>query len=257
MKKMDKKKQKKRIRLIKSLVLVVAFIATISATFGITMAYFGGSANSGDGKITLKTGIWINASAPTIVSASQYVVPSQVVEPECQVSIKSSKEKTGDVSTDDMATKALLKATITITDGTGSNLGTSAAADYFVVKDGSDNTVGHFVKDATVSGSNVYYFMPTSVTTALNASAKESTTTLMQVVDTTSGEVTYKFNLKITIPSTLGNAAGGQEIKVSVAYQAIQADFYDTNGAMITKNVKNAESIFGVTNDDVNYAPAA
>jgi len=256
MKKMDKKKQKMRARLVKSLVLVVAFIATISATFGITMAYFGGSANSGEGKITLKTGIWINASKPTIVTASQYVVPSQVIEPECEVSVKSSKLKTDAANTGDTATKALLKATITITDGTGS-VASDAAAAYFVVKDSSDNTVGHFVKDSTVTGSNVYYFMPETVTSALTASDKESESVLMQVVDTTNGEVTYSFKLKITIPSTLGNAAGGQEIKISVAYQAVQADFYDTNGNIFTKNVNNAEAIFGVTNDDVNYAPAA
>lgn len=243
---MDKRKKKMRNRLIKSLVLVVAFVVAIGTTFGLTMAYFGGTANSGEGKITLKTGIWINASTPTIVTGSQYVVPSQVVEPECVVTIKSSKGKDDAANATASASKALLKATITITDGTGStNLVSSSLVDCIQVLGGTNGTthVGNFIKK---TGTSEYYFVATTVST-YSASA------LMQEVDTTAGEVTYKFKLKVSIPSTLGNAAGGTEIKVSVAYQAVQADFYDTNGALIDKTITQADIIFGATTGDATY----
>lgn len=239
MKNMEKKKQRRKIRLIKSLVLVVAFVVAISATFGITMAYFGGKSNTAQGTITLKTGIWVNAKDPTTVGGVAYVVPSQPVESECVLTIKSSKLKTDEALKTDQASNALLKAEIAITDGTGGNIATTAAASFFKVYASNGTThVGNFVKDTDETSKNVYYFLPTGT-------ESYSATALMQPIDTTDGEVTYKFKIKITIPSNLGNAAGGTEVKVSVTYQAIQADFYDTDGKLIDKNITNAKTIFG------------
>ena len=91
MEKLERKKKRRKLRLIKSLVLVVAFVVAIGATFGITMAYFGGKSSTEKAEMVLKTGLWINSKDITGVSASQYVVPSQVINPKCQLSIKSSK----------------------------------------------------------------------------------------------------------------------------------------------------------------------
>ena len=236
---MDKKKQRRKIRLIKSLVLVVAFVVAIGATFGITMAYFGGKSNTSTGAITLKTGIWVNSKDITGISATSYVVPSQIVEPECVLTIKSSKDKADAAITTDQASKALLRAELVITDGTGSGTISSAAtAAYFAVYDSSNVQVGNFVKDTTDVTKNYYYFLPTATTTFADSAT-------MQEIDTTDGELTYKFKIKIQIPSSLGNAAGGTKIDISVYYQAVQSDFYDANGDLIDKIVSNAKTIFG------------
>lgn len=244
MEKMDKKKKRRKIRLIKSLVLVVAFVVAIGATFGITMAYFGGTSTTEKAEMTLKTGLWVNAKDITTVSASQYVVPSQVINPTCEVSIKSSKEKGNAANTGESASKALLRALIVFTDETGS-LSNTTSAGYFEVKSGSTH-VGNFVKDGET---NYYYFMPTSVTSITGSET-------MQVIDTTAGEVTYKFTLNVAVPKELGNSAGGSKITLEVSYQVIQADFFNDAGAEITKTVTNAKEIFGhaSVSGDASYA---
>ena len=240
---MEKKKKRRKLKLIKSLVLVVAFVVAIGATFGITMAYFGGTSGTKTAEMTLKTGLWLKAGDITDSSgssATQFVVPSQVINPKCQVSIKSSKlasDPSANTVEGQQGSDALLRAEIQFTDESGvlSGSSSSASATYFQVYDLSDTEVGAFVKDGST---NYFYFMPKGTTSITDS-------TRMQVVPTSGGEVTYKFNLKVTVPPEIGNNKGGSVITLSVNYQVIQADFFEINGNMSEKTVGNARTIFG------------
>ena len=95
-----KKRKRKRIRLIKSLVLVVAFVVAIGATFGVTMSYFGGKSKEVSYDMILKTGLYINTPTTEAVEATAYVVPSQVITTQCELSVKSSKAATDAAQTD-------------------------------------------------------------------------------------------------------------------------------------------------------------
>ena len=116
-------------------------------------------------------------------------------------------------------------------------------ATSFEVNNGSGSKVGDFVQwgAKTDDGVLYYYFMPSGKTTL--SSAGDGANDVMQEVDTTNGAVTYEFSPTITIPSTLGNAAGGTTITLQVFYQVIQSELYNTSGAAVTANVKNISAL--------------
>lgn len=237
---MEKKKlNKRKKRIISIAVVATAFVLCIMATFGITMAYFGGTSGAKEGTLTLKSAVWVNGSA--LSSFTGYVLPSQTVSQACEVKVKSADTNTGTAVTGNGATKALLRATIAIT-GSEALSTLSNSVTSFEVKIGT--ATAYLVKDTTT---NNYYLMGKDT---IGASDE------MYVIDTTSGEVTLTYTIKIVIPETIKNTdvSKGGTIKVTVQYSVIQADFYNTStGAAIAKTVANAKTIFDATTSSAAY----
>ena len=228
-----KKRKRKRIRLIKSLVLVVAFVVAIGATFGVTMSYFGGKSKEVNYDMILKTGLYINTPTTEQVEATAYVVPSQVITTQCELSVKSSKAATDAAVADGKTgSNGLLRAIITFGDeeGTGATLTGSGKESYFPVKLGN-TVIGNFVKYTD----NNYYLM-TGTTIGTNDE--------MYVIEASTGEKTFTFDLRVSVPSSLTNADGGKEISLKIVYQVIQADFFNDSTTATPKTVANAKTIF-------------
>ena len=246
---MDKKeilkRKRKRNNIIKTFVLVIAFVVAIGTTFGVTMAYFGGTSGTFTSTMTLKTGVYINAPAPTNISQSMYVVPSQVIEAGCTVNVKSAKPN-GDLSTGAAASKGLLRAKITFSaGGTGATL-TSGGNTYFPVKIGSETTASCNLVPWTGEGGDGYYYLMKGTTINATSSTEAD---WMKEIDTTAGIQTLNFTLKISIPSTLTNADGGTPITLTISYEVIQSDWYNDSTSAVYKNVSEASKIFNIVDD--------
>lgn len=239
---MEKKKlNKRKKRVISIAVIATAFVICIMATFGVTMAYFGGTSGAAKGEMTLKSAVWVNGSSLT--SFSGYVLPSQMKKQACTVKVKSAATSTGTALKDASATSALLRATITITTSGGASSIDNSVASFPVSVAG---TTAYLVKySADDGGDNNYYLMTANATTGN-----------MYVVDTSKGEVTLTYTISIVIPSSIKNAdvAGGGKITVTVQYNVIQSDFYGGTETAQAKTIANAKAIFDATDSSASYA---
>lgn len=239
-KKEIKKRKRKRNRLIKSLVLVVAFVIAIGATFGATMAYFGGKSNTAKYDMQLKMGLYVGVPNVAANSVAAYVVPSQVVNANCEFTVKSAKTATDTAVSDDSASNGLIRASIVFDGLDASALGNGAV--HFPVKlSGGATAVGNLVKHAS---DGYYYFV-----TGTSAGADDN----MYVIESSTGEKKFNFELRVSIPNTLTNADAGKKITLTVTYEVIQADFYDTT-SKLDATVGNASAVFNAVKDtNANY----
>ena len=233
-----KKRKKKRIRLIKSLVLVLAFVVAIGATAGVTMSYFGGQSNPFGYDMILKTGLYLNTPTQTEVQKSMYVVPSQIVTANCQFSVSSRSADGKTINTGDSASDGLVRAIITFgnTEISGATLTGSSKQAYFPVYMQSDTekktVVANFVK---FTDGNYYLMTGNTI----------GTTDTMYIVDASAGEQKFTFDLRVAVPASLTNSDGGKKVTLSVVYQVVQSDFFNTTtGDQITQTPANAKLIF-------------
>lgn len=243
-KKEIKKRKRRRNRLIKTFVLVVAIIVAVGTTFGVTMSYFGGKSSTSTYDMILKTGLYVNnAGGGESISGTTYVVPSQVVTANCEVSVKSASTKTDTANTGDSASDALIRAIITFKSDDGVNATLSDSATYFPVTIGGV-VIGNFVKYTD----NNYYLIASGTTIG--------TSTTMYVIKTSEGEKTLTFDLIVSIPSSLDNASSGKKVTLTVAYQVVQADFFSGSSTAVAKTVANAKTIFDDTSvsGDASYS---
>lgn len=241
-KKEIKKRKRRRNRLIKTFVLVVAIIVAVGTTFGVTMSYFGGKSSTSTYDMVLKTGLYVNnAGGGESVSGTTYVVPSQVVTANCEVSVKSASTKTDTANTGDSASDALIRAIITFSsdDEVGATLDDSAS---FPVTIGS-TVVGNFMK---YTDGNYYLISGTTI----------SASSEMYVIKTSEGEKTLTFDMVVSIPKTIGNASSGKKVTLTVTYQVVQADFFSGSSTAVAKTVANAKTIFDDTSvsGDASYS---
>lgn len=245
-KKEIKKRKKRRNKLIKSLVLAVAFVVAIGATFGVTMAYFGGKSSEVTKTMTLKTGLYLKAGfTDGSVTSTAYVVPSQVLDIPCQVSVKSADAKGSKVNTGDSASDALIRAKVVFNAGTTGATMDSGGHAYFPVTIGG-STVGNFVK---ATGEDYYYLMVGETIT---------TDALMYVVKSSEAEQTLTYTLNVKVPNNLTNEHGGDSISLTLHYEVIQADFFKTTSTPVAKTVANAKEIFETVKDtDASYTTSA
>ena len=177
-KKEIRKRKKRRNSILKTLVLVVAFVVVIGATFGVTMAYFGGVSGTQTYDMILKTGLYVNAPTPTTLSKSMYVVPSQVITANCTVKVKSTTNSTtaatevaDPTSTEGKAEVAkhsngLLRAKISFSaGGTNATLTSDGTKAYFPVSIGG-SVVANLVEYPVAEGTkgDGYYYLVTGTT---------------------------------------------------------------------------------------------
>lgn len=234
-KKEIRKRKRRRVRLIKSFVLVVAFVIAIGATFGVTMSYFGGKSKELSYDMVLKTGLYINTPTSETVEGSAYVVPSQVITTQCELSVKSSTSATTAAVTDGKTgSNALLRAIITFGDGgTDATLTGSGKEAYFPVK------LNNIVIGNLVQYTDNNYYLMTGTTIGANDT--------MYVIESSSGEKTFTFDLRVSVPKKLTNDDAGKPISLKVVYQVIQADFFNDSTTATPKTVANAKTIFDDT----------
>lgn len=250
---MDKKKMRKRKkRIISVAVVTTAFLVCILATFGVTMAYFGGVSGANSATMTLKTAVWVNASATTSAT-SGYVSPSQAIERKCVVKVKSSNTSSGTAITDaNKGSNSLLRAVITWNVGSGITIDGSSVTSYDVTLGTSTTVVAKLMKwSSGTDADNNWYLVDKSTTTVSSSST-------MYTINSASGEQTLNFTMKLVIPDTITNATvSGSEtsktITVSVTYNVIQADFYGGTATALAKTVGNAKAIFNATTGSAAY----
>ena len=248
---MDKKKQKKRKkRIISVAVIATAFLLCIMATFGVTMAYFGGKSREDSATMTLKTALWVNSKGLTSFSG-KHVSPSQALTQTCEVSVKSSNQSTGTAVTGDAASDALLRATITWNLGGIAATGSSTVTSFDVTV-GSTAAAAKLMKWSSGTDADNNWYLVDKATTTMSGDAT------MYTIKTSAGEQKLKYNLTLTVPSSIGNddvkdSATSKEIKVTIQYSVVQADFYNSGTSAVAKTVKNAKAIFNATTGDAPY----
>jgi len=248
---MDKKKQKKRKkRVISVAVIATAFLLCIMATFGVTMAYFGGKSNQDSATMTLKTALWVNSKGLSSFSG-KYVSPSQALTQACEVSVKSSNQSTGTAVTGDAASDALLRATITWDLGGIAATGSSSASSFDVTV-GSTAAAAKLMKWTSGTGADNNWYLVDKSTTTMSGDAT------MYTIKCSSGAQTLKYNLTVTVPNSIKNSdvsssATSKTIKVTIQYSVVQADFYNSTTSAVAKTVTNAKAIFDATTDSAAY----
>lgn len=201
MKTMKNKKNKKKI--ISIVALAASFVLCIGATFGITLAYFGGSDKADLTAITLKTGVTVGAAASSTVS-NNLVVPGQPVDITCTATINAYS---GEGATAANAVPGLLRAKFT-TGGTASVTATISTAE--VTTSGSQK--GYWVN----GGDGYYYFC----TTAAGKQLQPITATSQQTVE---------MKGSFTVPTDFDNDDSGKTFTATVIFEVAQGELY--NGA--------------------------
>lgn len=239
---MDKKKLRKRKkRVISAMVIATAFVVCILATFGVTMAYFGGKSGADTSTLTLKTAVWVNATSTTTATGG-YVVPSQAINRTCEVKVKSANKANGDAVTDgNKGSDSLLRATITWSVGEGITLTGSSETSYGVKIGGA--TVAKLMKWTKDKGGDDNWYLVDSNTATMSGSAT------MYTIKSSTGEKTLTYDMTMVVPETITNSTvsdsdASREINVTIQYTVIQADFYGGSTSLIAKTVSNAKAIF-------------
>ena len=199
---MKNKKNKKKI--ISIVALAASFVLCIGATFGVTLAYFGGSAKADLTAITLKTGVTVGAAASSTVS-NNLVVPGQPVDITCTATINPYS---GAGATAADAVPGLLRAKFT----TGGTASVTATIDTAVVTTSGGQT-GYWVYNST---DQYYYFC----TTAAGKQLQPITATSQQTV-----EMLGSF----TVPTEFDNDDSGKTFTATVIFEVAQGELY--NGA--------------------------
>lgn len=241
---MDKNTKKRKKKIASIAVIAAAFVLCIMATFGVTMAYFGGSSAEKSGSLTLKSAVWVNSSE--MASFSGTVVPSQKISQNCLVKVKSADASTGAALTNNRATNAVMRAQIKLTLPSGLGISDPTSGGSLDVKVGS-TVVAKFMKDTTDTTNGYWYLMDKSAT---------AVTGNLYEINTASGEVSLTYTLSITIPASIKNStlatAGSNEIKVTVKYTVIQSEIYDANGTAVAKTQAAMKSYFSSSDLDAD-----
>ncbi len=232
---MDKNTKKRKKKIASIAVIAAAFVLCIMATFGVTMAYFGGSSAEKSGSLTLKSAVWVNSSE--MASFSGTVVPSQKISQNCLVKVKSADASTGAALTNNRATNAVMRAQIELALPSGLGISDPTKGGSLDVKVGN-TVVAKFMKDTTDTTNGYWYLMDKSAT---------AVTGNLYEINTASGEVTLTYTLSITIPASIKNSDlkdGSNQITVSVKYTVIQSEIYDANGTAVAKTQAAMKSYF-------------
>lgn len=197
---MKNKKNKKKILSI--VALAASFVLCIGATFGITLAYFGGNATASMTAITLKTGVTVGAAA-SATATNNLVVPGQPVTINCTATI-SPYSGTGATAAN--AVPGLLRAKFT----TGGTASVTAAIAATKVTTSVSNQEGYWV-----DGGDDYYYFCTS------ASGKQL------VAITATAEQTVTMSGSFTVPPEYDNDDSGKTFTATVIFEVAQGELWN------------------------------
>lgn len=194
----------------------VILVACIGATIGITMAYFG-DVKSSSANITLGASIAFDGTNGIAVAAGNTTaVPSQVVNVTTTLKIVAGAKGT--------VTNGVLEVTPTFSAGkTGATCTFANGTKYAVTG----------VTGATMIAQNNKLYLVDSNTT----------TNLKEITPTTSG-ITISFVVPVTIPSTIGNTAGGEQCSLSMTAKVLQSTIYTDADTTVGKTVTEFATYF-------------
>lgn len=203
---MKNNKNKKKIATI--IALVASFVLCIGASFGITMAYFGGK-SEGIRSITLKTGVSVGAEVTSSATTSNHlVVPGQPISINATATV-SAYQAEGEV------VPGLLRAKFT-SGGTA-----TGAADTDIVVT-LTTTVNETNLVWVYDGSEYYYLC----TAAPAENAEYTTAQLYKVTPTTEAAVEVVLQGACIVPTGFGNEDSGKTFIASVVFEVAQAELY-------------------------------
>ena len=186
------------------LTIATSFILCIVATFGVTLAFFGGNASANLSTITLKTGIEIGAAIESSVGSAK-VVPGQPVKITATGTVSATELGSADANN---AVDGVVRAKFNV----GNELGE-------VTIDGNST-------DFWTDGNDGYYYL----VTAANG------TTLRTVSKGTSVQIFGD----LIVSKNFTNADSGKSVEASVIFEVIQADIYKADGSKEALTVTNA-----------------
>ena len=187
------------------LTIATSLILCIVATFGVTLAFFGGNASANLSTITLKTGIEIGAAIESSVGSAK-VVPGQPVKITATGTVSATTQGTNPDANN--AVDGVVRAKFNV----GNELGE-------VTIDGNST-------DFWTAGNDGYYYLVTA----------ENGTTLRTVSKGTSVQIFGD----LIVSKNFTNADSGKSVAASVIFEVIQADIYKTDGTKETLTVSNA-----------------
>ena len=188
------------------LTIATSLVLCIVATFGVTLAFFGGNASANLSTITLKTGIEIGAAIKSSVGDAK-VVPGQPVKIEATGTIEVTDKGTPTAAN---AVDGVVRAKLTVGDELG-DVEISGESDYW-----------------TAGGDGYYYLVTAQGGTTLR---------VVKVGDS------VKLFGNLTVSKNFTNADSGKSVEASVIFEVIQAGVYDSvTGNLVDMTVANATS---------------
>ena len=237
------------------LTIAISLILCIVATFGVTLAFFGGNSTASLGTITLKTGVKVGASV-TATDNTTKVVPGQQIEINATGTVEP-------YSSEGTVTSALLRVKFEV-GGTMTVTPVFDTAQSITLKTADGDKTGYWV-----NGGDGYYYL---CSTTANATVGNTTLLRFTPVNTTTDSAKTKAVLAgdFQVPTTLTNADSGKDLTVSATFEVIQGEIYvgtsstPLTDAQLTIANTNVQSVFGEflpervlyenVNNTVNYA---
>ncbi len=198
---------------VKIFAIVFALILCMGATFGITMAFFGGNSTAELANITLKTGVKVGASAVTNAS-NNLLVPGQPVT-------VTATAKVEPYATTGTVVPALLRAKINLNGDDAVKL--TVSPESVTVGSGSSSQTGYWVEN-TEDG---YFYLCTS-----EAKSPVGTTQLLKFTPPAAG---VNINLKGTfkVPFEYQNDSSGKAFTSKAIFEVAQGELYN-GGTLLT-----------------------
>ena len=236
----------------------VLFLAVI-LTFGVTLSYFGGQATGYNADFILKAGIEFKENESgtdyqALTFDSQYMIPGTSLTANCLVTITSG---TADVA--NTAVNGLMRMGLSLSGDMAKFISLNYSEDQpiYVYKGTkkSDMTTANRIARLVQAqdGDDYFYLVDTDTTEILN------TTMLYEIpCKDNNGVVSLLFDLPFSVTNysqdgtqVFNNVMSGKTVGVGVDLMVIQSEFYGTSTDPLTKNYKNAITIF---NDPVPTA---
>ena len=193
------------------LTIATSLILCIVATFGVTLAFFGGNSTASLGTITLKTGVKVGASV-TATDNTTKVVPGQQIEINATGTVEP-------YSSEGTVTSALLRVKFEV-GGTMTVTPVFDTATGITLKTADGDKTGYWV-----NGGDGYYYL---CSTTANATVGNTTLLRFVPVNTTTDSAKTKAVLAgdFQVPTNFTNTDSGKHLLVSATFEVIQGEIY-------------------------------
>ena len=214
---MEKSKSKAK----QYLIIAISLLLSMVATFGLTIAFFGGS-DSETANITLGASIYLAEEDGLTVttSASKYVVPGQTFTVDAGLNVKKG------VGT---VTNAVVKIMPTMLAGsTGAGLDLENGTTY----------------DVTINGTKSNDAVVVVYNNELYLAQKSDTTKLYEITPTESG-LKLGFSMPIKFPASTTNEGSGQSCSLEFTAVVFQSKIYLSYDELLPLTIENFIPYFG------------
>lgn len=234
-------KQKKRLNLKLVLLFSCALLVCMVITFSITLAYFGGSSDSMSATLYLKAPLEIGKeTSQSKLDLTQYMIPGVNVKPTCEITLMSGTHLAN--FDKNAVTNGLLRAQITFGGAMASYLSEGVTyTDVYRTASVSGMTEANLVARLVKHSDNYWYLVDSTTATTIT---DQSLLYEVPLSDTSNGTLTLMFYLQFNVSTTFTNEKGGQQATATVAFKAIQSEYYNGTNTALAKTIANYKKVF-------------